>query len=250
MPRSANKSSTSRRLSVNRMSQIAHCVSLTSLVSGIPFGIAGLSPGLMLGDALESLHLDAHSLDAALRNASALSERWLAAPPVETRSLVRGIIEQLIIAADRIDVRLNRAKIAAALEASVRDEPDFDPIALSIEAKLRAPAIIIANGANAEVNQGLVELIKEAFAIRNRMTGRNSALSSGSPPKPSTISRRNARHPTTRIGETRRPFAPHNPAFSVSGWNRCTHWGAKARNSRDQLVRKLNIPGNNWEVCG
>src|SRR5215471_1656491 len=67
-----------------------------------------------IGDALAPLDLDAHSIDDALRNASALSERWLAAPPSEMRSLVRDIIEQVIIAADRIDVHLIRSKIAAA----------------------------------------------------------------------------------------------------------------------------------------
>jgi site-specific DNA recombinase len=48
-----------------------------------------------------------------------------------------------------------------------------DPVVLSIEAKLRRAGkgkrLIIAKGANAEVNQGLVELIKEAFAIRNQL---------------------------------------------------------------------------------
>jgi hypothetical protein len=42
-----------------------------------------------IGDALALLDLDAHSLDVALCNASALSERWLATPPIEMRSLVR-----------------------------------------------------------------------------------------------------------------------------------------------------------------
>jgi site-specific DNA recombinase len=45
-----------------------------------------------IGDALAPLDLDAHSLDAVLRNASALSERWLAAPPLELTSLVRDIV--------------------------------------------------------------------------------------------------------------------------------------------------------------
>ena len=51
--------------------------------------------------------------------------------------------------------------------------PDIDPITLSIEAKLRRAGngkrLVIANGAEAEVNAGLVELIKEAFAIRNQL---------------------------------------------------------------------------------
>jgi site-specific DNA recombinase len=94
-------------------------------------------------------------------------------PPIEMRSLARDIVDQVIIAADRIDVRLSRAKIAAALQARVQSNTDLEPVALSIEAKLRRAGkgkrLIIANGANAEVNQGLVELIKEAFAIRNQL---------------------------------------------------------------------------------
>jgi site-specific DNA recombinase len=130
-----------------------------------------------VGDALASLHLDAHSVDVALCNASALSERWLAAPPIEMRSLVRGVVDQVILAADRIDIHLNRAKIAAALQAGVRDKPDLEPVVLSFAAKLRRAGkgkrLIIANGANAEVNQGIAELIKEAFAIRNQLLARS-----------------------------------------------------------------------------
>ena len=64
-----------------------------------------------------------------------------------------------------------RAKIAAALEAGGGSQrPDIDPITLSIEAKLRhagkGKRLVIANGAEAEVNAGLVELIKDAFTIR------------------------------------------------------------------------------------
>jgi site-specific DNA recombinase len=51
--------------------------------------------------------------------------------------------------------------------------PHLDLVVLSIEAKLRRAGkekrLIIANGANSEINQGLVELIKEAFAIRNQL---------------------------------------------------------------------------------
>ena len=54
-----------------------------------------------------------------------------------------------------------------------RDQrPNLDPAALSIEAKVRRAGkgkrLVIENGAEAEVNAGLVELIKEAFAIRNQ----------------------------------------------------------------------------------
>ena len=80
----------------------------------------------------------ARAFDAALRNALTLSKRWLAMPPVEMRSLVLDIVERVTIAANRIDIWLNRAKIAAALEAGGGSQrPDIDPVTLSIEAKLR-----------------------------------------------------------------------------------------------------------------
>jgi site-specific DNA recombinase len=117
---------------------------------------------------------------AALRNASKLSERWLAAPPVEMKSLVRDIVEQITVASDRIEIRLSRVNVAAALEAGGRSHrPDLDPVVLSIAAKLRRAGkgkrLVIENAAEAEVNEGLVELIKEAFAIRNQFLSGSDA---------------------------------------------------------------------------
>ena len=67
------------------------------------------------------------------------------------------------------------------------------------------------------------------------MTGRNSAVSLASPPKPPSKPRRNAPHPTTRKQprETRGPFAPNTQAFGVSGWHRCVRLRANARKYRD-----------------
>ena len=73
-----------------------------------------------ISDALAPLDLDVQTLDAALRNAFKLSERWFVAPPDEIRSLVRDIVERATVAADRIEIRLSRAKIGAALEAGSR----------------------------------------------------------------------------------------------------------------------------------
>ena len=126
------------------------------------------------GETLAPLDLDAYALDAALRKALKLSERWLAMPPVELKSLVREIVEQVTAAADRIESRLCRAKIAAVLQVGERGQrPDLDPVVLSIEAKLRRAGngkrLVIENGTEAEVNESLVELIKGAFAIRNQL---------------------------------------------------------------------------------
>ena len=126
-----------------------------------------------IGDALTPLDLEARAFDAALRNAIALSKRWHAMPPIEIRSLIQNIVERATVAPDRIEIQLSRAKIAAALQVGERGQrPDLDPVVLSIEAKVRRAGkgkrLVIANGAEAEVNAGLVELIKDAFAIRNQ----------------------------------------------------------------------------------
>jgi site-specific DNA recombinase len=113
--------------------------------------------------------MDKSAIDA-LRNAFTLSKRWLAMPPVEMKSLIRDIVERVTVAADRIEIRLSRAKMAAALEAGASQRPDLDPVVVLIEAKLRRAGkgkrLVIENGAKAEVNAGLVELIKDAFTIR------------------------------------------------------------------------------------
>jgi site-specific DNA recombinase len=51
-----------------------------------------------VSDAVAPLDLEAHPLDAALRNASKLSERWLAMLPVVMKSLVRDFVEQITVA--------------------------------------------------------------------------------------------------------------------------------------------------------
>jgi site-specific DNA recombinase len=135
---------------------------------------------MVLAHGVYPLDLEARAFDAALRNAFTLSKRWLAMSPVEMKSLVLDIVERVTIAAIRIDIWLNRTKVAAALEAEgASQRPDLDPITLSIEAKLRRAGkgkrLVIANGAETEVNAGLVELIKEAFAIRNQFLSGSDA---------------------------------------------------------------------------
>ena len=127
-----------------------------------------------VGDALATLDLDARMLDAALRAAVEPSQRWLALPPIELTSVAREIVERVTVAADRIDIRMSRAKVAAALKAGAANRrPDLNSIVLSIEAKLRRAGkgkrLVIENGAEAEVTAGLIATIAEALAIRNRL---------------------------------------------------------------------------------
>ena len=87
--------------------------------------------------------------------------------------------------ADRIEIQLSGAKIAAALQVGERGQrPDLDPVVLSIEAKVRRAGkgkrLVIGNGAETEVNAGLVELIKEASPrlgkIRTRKVGQKQRI--------------------------------------------------------------------------
>jgi site-specific DNA recombinase len=54
-----------------------------------------LSSRTDVSETLAPLDLDAYALDAALREALKLSERWLAMPPVELKSLVQEIVDRI-----------------------------------------------------------------------------------------------------------------------------------------------------------
>jgi len=59
-----------------------------------------LSSRTDVSEALAPLGLDAYALDAALRKALKLSERWLAMPPVELKSLVQEIVDRITFAGE------------------------------------------------------------------------------------------------------------------------------------------------------
>jgi hypothetical protein len=101
-------------------------------------------------------------------------------PRIERTSLVRKVVERGNVAADRIEIRLCRTKVAAALEAGGQNQrPDLDPVVISIEAKLqrsgKGKRLVIENGVGAEISAGLTALIGEAFAIRSQFLGRTTA---------------------------------------------------------------------------
>src|ERR1700732_2075681 len=81
-----------------------------------------LSSRTDVSEALAPLGLDAYALDAALRKALKLSERWLAMPPVEVKSLVQEIVDRITVAADRIEIQLSRAQIDALLQGGERGD--------------------------------------------------------------------------------------------------------------------------------
>ena len=124
-----------------------------------------LSSRTDVSETLAPLDLDAYALDGALRKVLKLSERWLAMPPVELKSLLQEIVDRITVAADRIEIQLSRAKIAAALQVGERGQRhDLDPVVLSIEAKVRRAGkgkrLVIGNGAETEVNAVLVRRLE------------------------------------------------------------------------------------------
>src|ERR1700722_481643 len=93
------------------------------------------------------------------------------------------------------------------------------------------------------------------------MTGRNSAVSSASPPKPPSKSRRNAPHPTTRKRprETLRPFAPRTQTdLTDEEWARIEPFlpgaaksGRPARTDLREVlnaIRYLARSGGGWRM--
>ena len=130
--------------------------------------------GSDVADTLAWGSLDAHSLETALSKAAAVSEGWLTAPLIETRRLAREIVERVTLAADRIEIRLARAKVAAALHADLPgDLNNFEPLVLSVDVSPRRAGkgkrLIIGDNAPAEVDAGVVHLIAKAFAVRNQL---------------------------------------------------------------------------------
>jgi hypothetical protein len=74
---------------------------------------------------------------------------------------------------DREEEQLRRRHVYASRTRFIPGQrPGLDPVVLSIDAKVRRAGkgkrLVIGNGAETEVNAGLVELIKQAFAIRNQ----------------------------------------------------------------------------------
>ena len=100
-----------------------------------------LSSRTDVSETLTPLSLDAYALDAALRKALKLSERWLAMPPVELKSLVQEIVDRITVAADRIEIQLSRAKIAAALQwGKGANGPISIPLSCQSKRRCGAPA--------------------------------------------------------------------------------------------------------------
>ena len=127
-----------------------------------------------IADSLSSLGLDAHDLETNLRNAITLSRGWFEMSPIELTELVRNIVERVTVYGEKIEISLNRGKIASAMGAAEKiHRNDSEPLLLVVEAKLRRAGkgkrLVIESGAKPEIDQNLVALIREAFSHRTQL---------------------------------------------------------------------------------
>jgi site-specific DNA recombinase len=127
-----------------------------------------------VGDALVSLGLDAPTLDRALRRAAEIAAQWMTLQPKDHWELVRALIQHVTVAEDRVDLSIGRSQLAQALgsdsAAQARVSP---PVVVSIAAQLqrsgKGKRIVIDGDSRREVNEGLVRLLQETFAVSDML---------------------------------------------------------------------------------
>ena len=113
-------------------------------------------------------------LETNLRNATTLSQRWFEMSPIELTITARSIVERVTVHGDKIEISLNRGKIASVMGAAEKiHRDDSEPLLLMTEAKLRRAGkgkrLVIENGAKPEIDHNLVALIREAFSHRTQL---------------------------------------------------------------------------------
>ena len=124
-----------------------------------------------IANSLSSLGLDAHDLETILCKATTLSRGWLEMSPIELRELVRGHVERVTVYGEKIEISLNRGKIARAMGAAEKIHRNHsEPLLLVVEASLRRAGkgkrLVIESGDEPEIDQNLVALIREDFSHR------------------------------------------------------------------------------------
>jgi site-specific DNA recombinase len=135
---------------------------------------AFLSSTSAIADSLSAFGFDAHDLEIILRSVATLSQHWFEMSPIELTKLVRSIVERVTVYGEKIEIGVNRAKIARVMEAAEKiPRDDSEPLLVVTEAKLRRAGkgklLVIETGAEPEIDQNLVALIKEAFSRRTEL---------------------------------------------------------------------------------
>ena len=131
-----------------------------------------------VGSALAPLVRDAGELHHALERAAELSRNWVRMAPQEMHALLRSFVSRVALLAGRIDITIGVGRLAHALGASTASGHNAGPtIDLSVAAELRRSGrgkpMVIGNPRQAASDASLVDVLKEAFAAREKLLADN-----------------------------------------------------------------------------
>jgi DNA invertase Pin-like site-specific DNA recombinase len=132
-------------------------------------------------EALGARIPDAAEQEQLIERAAELGRTWRKRPVVEQRVMISSLAARIEISADRIDIHLDRARLAALLRGDQRTRrhtrseagPATDTIVLSIPARLKRAGIgkrMVIEGAHAGApDDTLIKLVVNAFALRDKL---------------------------------------------------------------------------------
>ncbi|MEC5292302.1 recombinase family protein [Aurantimonas sp. C2-6-R+9] len=134
-----------------------------------------------VGDIIASPGLDAHVQLLMLGRAKEIVAAWPQLASIDMRALVRAVVEQVIVDANGIWIRVRQSSILEILKPGTGDgASDVDPvrsaediIVLEIEAQLvrrgKGMRLIIGDAQVGETDPELEKLLRESFTIRDQL---------------------------------------------------------------------------------
>ena len=127
-----------------------------------------------ISESFASFQLDANSLDHALKISEKLAYNLQSLSQSDLKELLQKIIQKITVSQNEICLTLAPNQILKALGVELKDEqPIIKPITLTVEAMLRRAGkgkrLIITNTPPAEISEHLIELIKEAISVRQKL---------------------------------------------------------------------------------
>ncbi|NBT96811.1 MAG: recombinase family protein [Methylocystaceae bacterium] len=127
-----------------------------------------------ISEAFASFQLDANSLDHTLKTSEKLAHNLQSLSQSDLKDLLQKIIQRISISQNEICLTLVPDQILKVLGVELKEELSFvKPMTLNIEATLRRAGkgkrLIITNAPPAEINDHLIELIKEAISVRQKL---------------------------------------------------------------------------------
>ncbi len=133
-----------------------------------------LSDTLKISEAFASFQLDANSLDHALKISEKLAYNLQSLSQSDLKELLQKIIQRITISQNEICLTLAPDQILKVLGVELKGEQLIvKPITLTVEAMLRRAGkgkrLIITNAPPAEINDDLIELIREAISVRQKL---------------------------------------------------------------------------------